>query len=263
MIRLPLSLVGGVGLALLLFWLLALLVAPPQDNIDVLEMAMPLAMVEAPQSQEATPEPRAEAEPLPEPPAEPPPAPEPSPLPDSQLTLPEPELAEVELPAVTLDESLPPLTEQPPEPEPEPTTEPEPAPEPEPTHEPAPEPTPEGPPEATADAATAAPAGDIASNDGEATEASDVPVDVGRVSPTSQVPPEYPSRAQRRGLEGFVELEFVIRRDGRVDPDSIRVVSANPRNIFDKAALAAVRQWRFDTAERLRQARQRLEFQLR
>ncbi|MBS9402157.1 TonB family protein [Halomonas sp. TRM85114] len=252
MIRLPLALAGGVGLALLLFWLLALLVAPPQDNIDVLEMAMPLAMVEAPQSQEATPEPRPEAEPLPEPPAEPPPTPEPSPLPDSQLTLPEPELADVEL-----DEPLPPLIEQPPEPQPEP--EPEPVPEPEPETEPAPEPA----PESTADTAAAPPAGDIASSDGEATEASNVPVDVGRETPTSQVPPEYPSRAQRRGLEGFVELEFVIRRDGRVDPESIRVVSANPRNIFDKAALAAVRQWRFDTAERLRQARQRLEFQLR
>lgn len=260
MIRLPLSLAGGVGLALLLFWLLALLVAPPQDDIDVLEMAMPLAMVEAPQSQEATPEPRPEAEPLPEPPAEPPPAPEPSPLPDSQLTLPEPELADVELPAVALDESLPPLTEQPPAPQPEPEPDPEPAPEPDP--EPAPEPALETTAD-TADTATAPPAGDIASKDGEATEARDVPVDVGRVTPTSQVPPEYPSRAQRRGLEGFVELVFVIQRDGRVDPDSIRVVSGNPRNIFDEAALAAVRQWRFDTAERLRQARQRLEFQLR
>ncbi len=258
MIRLPLSLAGGVGLALLLFWLLALLVAPPQDDIEVLEMSMPLAMVEAPQSQETAPEPRPEAEPLPEPPAEPPPAPEPSPLPDSQLTLPEPELAEVDLPAVELDESLPPLTEQPPEPQPEP------APEPEPIPDPTPEPAPEHAPEATADATTAAPASDTSSSsDGEATEASDVPVDVGRVTPTSQVPPEYPSRAQRRGMEGFVELEFVIRRDGRVDPESIRVVSANPRNIFDEAALAAVRQWRFDTAERLRQARQRLEFQLR
>lgn len=251
MIRLPFSLVGGVGLALLLFWLLALLVAPPQDDIEVLEMAMPLAMVEAPESQEATPEPRPEAELLPEPPAEPPPTPEPSPLPDSQLTLPEPALADVELPAVELDESLPPLTEQPPAPQPEPEP------------EPVPEPTPEAPPEATVDTKTVPLAGDIASSDGEAPEASDVPVDVGRVTPTRQVPPAYPSRAQRRGLEGFVELEFVIQRDGRVAPGSIRVVSANPRNVFDKAALAAVKQWRFDTSGRLRQARQRLEFQLR
>ncbi|SFU94846.1 energy transducer TonB [Halomonas korlensis] len=255
MSRLLFAVAGGVGLALLLFWLLALLVAPPQENIEMLEMAMPLAMVEAPQAQDAPSEPAPQSEPLPEPPAEPSPAPEPSPLPDSQLTLPEPELADIDMPAMELDEPLPPLTEQPPEPQPEP--EPEPAP------DPAPEPTPEPAPEATPDAATALPAGDIASNDGETSEAADVPVDVGRVTPTSQVPPEYPSRAQRRGMEGFVELEFVIQRDGRVDPESIRVVSANPRNIFDKAALDAVRQWRFDTAERLRQARQRLEFQLR
>jgi len=255
MIRLPFSLAGGVGLALLLFWLLALLIAPPQDEIDVLGMAMPIGIVEAPEAQEATPEPGPQPEPLPDPPAEPPPTPEPSPLPESQLTLPEPELVDVELPAVELDESLPPLTEQPPAPQPQPEPQPEP--------EPALEPTPEPAPDATADTAAAPPAGDISSSDGEASEAADVPVDVGRVTPTSQVPPEYPSRAQRRGLEGFVELEFVIRRDGRVDPGSIRVVSANPRNVFDKAALAAVRQWRFDTSERLRQARQRLEFQLR
>lgn len=253
MIRLPFSLVGGVGLALLLFWLLALLIAPPQDDIEVLEMAMPIGMVEAPQAQETVPEPRPRPEPLPEPPPPPPPAPEPSPLPDSQLTLPEPELTDVDVPAVELEESLPPLIEQPPAPKPAP----------EPAPEPAPDPVPELAPEATANTATAPPAGDISSSDGEASEAADVPVDVGEVTPTSRVPPAYPSRARRRGLEGFVELAFVIRRDGRVDPGSIRVVSANPRNVFDKAALAAVRQWRFDTSGRLRQARQRLEFQLR
>ncbi|HSP57335.1 MAG TPA: TonB family protein, partial [Halomonas sp.] len=207
-----------------------------------------------------------EAERLPEPPAEPLPAPEPSPLPDSQLTLPEPDLADIDLPAVSLDEPLPPLTEQAPEPqlEPEPAPEPATEPRPEPASEPAPEPTPDAPPDATADTATSPPAGDTSSSsDGAASEAADVPVEVGQVTPTSQVPPEYPSRAQRRGMEGFVELEFVIRRDGRVDPGSIRVVKANPRHIFDKAALEAVRQWRFDTSGRLRQARQRLEFQLR
>jgi protein TonB len=60
-----------------------------------------------------------------------------------------------------------------------------------------------------------------------------------------------------------VELEFVIRADGRVDPESLRVLSARPRNVFDDAARQAVAQWRFAPAEGLRRARQRLEFQLR
>ncbi|MBA5764918.1 energy transducer TonB, partial [Vibrio sp. 404] len=70
-------------------------------------------------------------------------------------------------------------------------------------------------------------------------------------------------RAQRRGLEGYVELQFVIRSDGSVDPGSIQVLSARPTNVFDKAARRSVSRWRFEPAQGLRRARQRLEFQLR
>ncbi|MGL6251309.1 MAG: energy transducer TonB, partial [Billgrantia desiderata] len=77
------------------------------------------------------------------------------------------------------------------------------------------------------------------------------------------VPPEYPSRAQRRGLEGHVELQFLIRPDGSVDRSSIRVVESQPRNVFDSAAEQAVARWQFEPASGVRRARQRLEFQLR
>ena len=62
--------------------------------------------------------------------------------------------------------------------------------------------------------------------------------------PVSLPPPEYPRVAQRRGTAGTVEVEFTVGTDGTVT--SSRVVSASPPRTFDRAALAAVDQWRFE-----------------
>ncbi len=64
---------------------------------------------------------------------------------------------------------------------------------------------------------------------------------VGQVAPTNRVNPSYPPRAQRRGMEGFVEVEFVIQRNGSVDGSSIRVTNAQPRRVFEDAAREALR----------------------
>ncbi|MGB5623480.1 MAG: TonB family protein [Gammaproteobacteria bacterium] len=58
------------------------------------------------------------------------------------------------------------------------------------------------------------------------------------------VPPEYPRDALLRGLEGTVAVAFTVMPDG--EPDDISVVTAKPRNTFDRAAMNAVRQWQFD-----------------
>ena len=87
--------------------------------------------------------------------------------------------------------------------------------------------------------------------------------EVGSPQPTERVPPEYPSRAQRRGIEGYVEVRFTIQPDGRVDADSLRVTEAQPRNVFERAALKAISGWRFPRADAPREARQRLEFRLK
>ena len=248
MTRLPLSALGGVGLALLLFWLLALLVAPPEEEFDVVDVSMSMSLVEAP---EPAPEEVAEptAEPLPQVEASPPPPPEPLPPRESSIAMPEPELPPESPEPLELDSRLPELAEVQPEPTPEPPPEPTPEPAPEPTPEPAPSPSPSAAPEgATSESPAPAESG---------------PVDVGQIAPTTRVPPEYPSRAQRRGLEGHVELQFLIRPDGSVDRSSIRVVESQPRNVFDSAAEQAVARWQFEPASGVRRARQRLEFQLR
>ncbi|MCE8051418.1 TonB family protein [Halomonas daqingensis] len=251
MTRIPLSSLGGVALALLLFWLLALLVAPPEEEFDVVDVSMTMSMVEAPEPvQEETIEPSAEPPP-PQVEATPPPQPEPLPPLESSIAMPEPELPPEPIEPVELDATLPELAEAQPEPPPEPR--PEPRLQPEPAAEPAPAPQP-------APAPSAAQQGP---NTEQAAPAESGPVDVGEIAPTSRVPPEYPSRAQRRGLEGHVELQFLIRPDGSVDRSSIRVVESQPRNVFDSAAEQAVARWQFEPASGVRRARQRLEFQLR
>ncbi len=67
--------------------------------------------------------------------------------------------------------------------------------------------------------------------------------DIRPLSPTYRVEPEYPSRALRRNIEGEVVLAFVTNSQGR--PENIHVISANPLKIFDRAAINAVRQWKY------------------
>lgn len=59
----------------------------------------------------------------------------------------------------------------------------------------------------------------------------------GEYLPIVKVAPIYPRRAQNRGIEGFVLLEFIVTTTGAVrDP---RVVEAQPPNIFNRAAINA------------------------
>lgn len=257
MTRIPFSALGGIALALLLFWLLALLVTPPEEEFDVLEMSMTMSMVEVPEpileeraEQEEMAEPSVEPPPQPEPPpqVEASPQPEPPPPVESEIAMPEPE----------------PEPEPVPEPPPEPEPEPEPIPEPEPTPAPMPDPQPSSSEPTLNPTYEPTPAMEQAPSVEQAAPAEPQgPVDVGELAPTSRVPPEYPSRAQRRGLEGHVELQFLIRPDGSVDRSSIEVLAARPGNVFDKAAEQAVANWQFEPANGLRRAQQRLEFELR
>ena len=64
----------------------------------------------------------------------------------------------------------------------------------------------------------------------------------------SSVPAVYPSQAIARGIEGWVDLEFVVDRNGQ--PRNLAVVQASPPGRFDAAALAAVAQYRYVPFER-------------
>ena len=64
------------------------------------------------------------------------------------------------------------------------------------------------------------------------------------VIPLVRINPDYPPRALDRGLEGWVQVQFTITATGTVK-DAI-VVNAEPKNIFDDAALKAIARWRYN-----------------
>lgn len=56
--------------------------------------------------------------------------------------------------------------------------------------------------------------------------------------------PAYPPEALRSGRAGEVQVEFTVNPDGSVA--DARVIRADPPRVFDRAALNAVRRWRFE-----------------
>ncbi|HID44474.1 MAG TPA: energy transducer TonB [Chromatiaceae bacterium] len=61
--------------------------------------------------------------------------------------------------------------------------------------------------------------------------------------PLVRIEPRYPSRAAMEGIEGWVKVGFTINPDGTVS--NVRVIDANPRRIFNRAATRAIKKWRF------------------
>jgi protein TonB len=64
------------------------------------------------------------------------------------------------------------------------------------------------------------------------------------VIPLVRINPDYPPRALSRGLEGWVQVQFTITATGTVK--EAVVVNAQPKNIFDDAALKAIARWRYN-----------------
>ena len=63
------------------------------------------------------------------------------------------------------------------------------------------------------------------------------------VIPLVRIPPRYPMRAANRHIEGWVKVEFTITEQGTVK-DAI-VIDAQPSKIFNRAALQAIKRWKF------------------
>jgi len=59
------------------------------------------------------------------------------------------------------------------------------------------------------------------------------------------VNPQYPSSAS--GIEGFVDVSFTVTALGRVE--NATVTAAEPKGVFEQAALAAISRWRYSAEE--------------
>ncbi len=78
--------------------------------------------------------------------------------------------------------------------------------------------------------------------------------------------PTYPIKALRQKIEGWVELDFVIQKDGTVK--DVLVIGSEPDELFDQVSIEAIKKWKFDLVvinERLlreQKSRQKFEFRL-
>jgi len=61
-------------------------------------------------------------------------------------------------------------------------------------------------------------------------------------------PPQYPLIARRRGYQGKVLLEVLVKKDGKVG--SIRLARSSGYEILDRTAIKGVRKWLFHPAKR-------------
>ncbi len=83
--------------------------------------------------------------------------------------------------------------------------------------------------------------------------------------PIVRIEPQYPREALLKGIEGWVRLRFIIREDGTVDKP--QVVDANPKRLFNRAAMRAILRWKFkprivDGQAVSREAEQVIDFKL-
>lgn len=62
-----------------------------------------------------------------------------------------------------------------------------------------------------------------------------------------RVNPIYPERAKLLGIEGLLSVMYDVNRDGQVE--NVRILSAQPRNIFEHAVRLAMRRWAYETGK--------------
>ena len=102
------------------------------------------------------------------------------------------------------------------------------------------------------------------SGEARAPSAGDV-VDAQRLAMVKSVQPEYPRKAREESIQGWVELDFTVAESGQVTDLSVH--AANPRGVFDQAAMSALAQWRYkpvlvDAKPVAQRARIRIRFAL-
>jgi TonB family protein len=58
-----------------------------------------------------------------------------------------------------------------------------------------------------------------------------------------RVNPDYPASAERKGIEGFVDMQFIATASGEVK--DIVVTNAQPQGVFEDNAIRALKRWKF------------------
>ena len=71
----------------------------------------------------------------------------------------------------------------------------------------------------------------------------DLKLPVSKLTAISKIPPEFPKRAANKGITGWASVEFTVSPAGEVVDAKI---SESSNNLFDRAALSAIKRWSFE-----------------
>lgn len=83
--------------------------------------------------------------------------------------------------------------------------------------------------------------------------------------PTHRSAMEYPSKARKSGITGYVLMNILVNQDGSVA--KVKVLESEPAGLFDDVAIAGVKEWKFRPAQYKGQAvkvwaKQKISFNL-
>jgi protein TonB len=95
----------------------------------------------------------------------------------------------------------------------------------------------------TAPQAAAAPGNTGAAGEGAGSAEAAGFVNASALTRTRYVPPQYPNNARERGVEGWVDVQFLVKTDGSLA--DVSIVGAQPVGVFEQAAIDAVRRWHY------------------
>jgi protein TonB len=59
----------------------------------------------------------------------------------------------------------------------------------------------------------------------------------------TRMPPFYPLNAKRRGIQGWVNVKFVVNEQGKVE--NVSIIKAQPPSVFDSSVMRCMSGWRF------------------
>jgi protein TonB len=65
----------------------------------------------------------------------------------------------------------------------------------------------------------------------------------GDVIPLVRMPAQYPSKAKRRNIEGFVKARLEVNALGTVD--SVEIIDSKPKGVFERSAIRALYKYKF------------------
>lgn len=75
--------------------------------------------------------------------------------------------------------------------------------------------------------------------------------------PISTARPQMPDWACKQKIKGWVEVIFIVNPQGRVQ--DVRIIDANPRGVFEAAAIESVSHWIYPLGKKANEVKQRVD----